>query len=77
MLRRGGLFVFVGIPASSEGNLQIEPWEFVPRDSTLVSGIATANTKQTATVLAHVGHVTGVVHHDGSSVRNRFALVAS
>ena len=28
MLRRGGLFVAVGIPPSSDGNLQLNPWEF-------------------------------------------------
>ncbi len=35
MLRRGGLFVAVGIPPSSDGNLQLNPWQLFltdPRD---------------------------------------------
>ncbi len=36
MLRRGGLFVAVGIPASSEGNIQLNPFEFFRRDPTLI-----------------------------------------
>ena len=36
MLRRGGLFVAVGIPATSEGNLQLNPFEFFRRDPTLI-----------------------------------------
>ena len=36
MLRRGGLWVGVGIPASSEGNLELNPWEFFLKDPRLV-----------------------------------------
>jgi propanol-preferring alcohol dehydrogenase len=36
MLRRGGLFVGVGIPASSEGNIEINPWEFFLKSPTLI-----------------------------------------
>ena len=36
LLRRGGLFVAVGMPATSEGNLQINPFEFFMKDPTLV-----------------------------------------
>jgi D-arabinose 1-dehydrogenase-like Zn-dependent alcohol dehydrogenase len=28
MLKRGGLWVGVGIPASSEGSIELNPWEF-------------------------------------------------
>jgi propanol-preferring alcohol dehydrogenase len=36
LLRRGGLFVAVGLPATSEGNLQLNPFEFFLRDPTLI-----------------------------------------
>ena len=36
LLRRSGLFVAVGIPASSEGNLQIHPFEFFFKDPTII-----------------------------------------
>lgn len=36
LLRRGGLFVAVGIPATSEGPLQIHPFEFFYKDPTLI-----------------------------------------
>jgi len=36
MLRRGGLWVGVGIPASSEGNLELNPFEFFSKDPTLI-----------------------------------------
>ncbi len=36
LLRRSGLFVAVGIPATSEGPLQINPFEFFYKDPTLI-----------------------------------------
>ncbi|MBW2268720.1 MAG: zinc-dependent alcohol dehydrogenase [Deltaproteobacteria bacterium] len=36
LLRRGGLFVAVGLPATSEGNLELNPFEFFLRDPTLI-----------------------------------------
>ncbi len=36
LLRRSGLFVAVGIPATSEGNLEINPFEFFAKDPTLI-----------------------------------------
>src|SRR3954447_6504944 len=36
LLRKAGLFVAVGIPATSEGNLEISPFEFFMKDPTLV-----------------------------------------
>ncbi len=36
LLRRGGLFVAVGLPATSEGNLELNPFEFFFRDPTLI-----------------------------------------
>jgi alcohol dehydrogenase, propanol-preferring len=36
MLRRGGLFVAVGLPPRSDGNLELNPLEFFMRDPTLI-----------------------------------------
>jgi len=36
MLGRGGLWVGVGIPASSEGKIEISPWEFFSKEPRLV-----------------------------------------
>ena len=36
VLRRGGLFVAVGIPASSEGPLQLHPFEFFMKSPTVI-----------------------------------------
>jgi propanol-preferring alcohol dehydrogenase len=36
LLRRGGLFVAVGLPATSEGNLELNPFEFFMKDPTLI-----------------------------------------
>jgi propanol-preferring alcohol dehydrogenase len=58
MLRRGGLFVAVGIPASSEGNLQLNPWEFFRRDPTLIySAVGTVQDMRELVDLAADGRV--------------------
>ena len=58
MLRRGGLFVAVGIPASSEGNLEISPWEFFQRDPTLIySAVGTVQDMRELVDMAAEGHV--------------------
>lgn len=36
LLRPGGLFVAVGLPATSEGNLELNPFEFFLKDPTLI-----------------------------------------
>ena len=36
LLRRAGLFVAVGLPATSEGNLELNPFEFFFKDPTLI-----------------------------------------
>lgn len=36
LLRRGGLFVAVGLPPTSEGNLELNPFEFFFKDPTLI-----------------------------------------
>jgi propanol-preferring alcohol dehydrogenase len=39
MLKRGGLFVAVGIPAASEGPFQIAPWDFFRKGPTLIYSV--------------------------------------
>jgi propanol-preferring alcohol dehydrogenase len=58
MLRRGGLFVAVGIPASSEGNLQLNPFEFFRRDPTLIySAVGTVQDMRELVEMAADGRV--------------------
>ena len=58
MLRRGGLFVAVGIPASSEGNLQLNPFEFFRRDPTLIySAVGTVQDMRELVDMAAAGNV--------------------
>jgi propanol-preferring alcohol dehydrogenase len=39
LLRKGGLFVAVGLPANSEGNIELQPFEFAMKDPTLVYSV--------------------------------------
>jgi len=39
MLRRGGLFVAVGIPPTSEGNIEISPWDFFRKGITMIYSV--------------------------------------
>ncbi len=58
MLRRGGLFVAVGIPASSEGNIQLNPFEFFRRDPTLIySAVGTVQDMRELVDMAAAGRV--------------------
>lgn len=58
MLRRGGLWVGVGIPASSEGNIQLNPWEFFRRDPTLIySAVGTVQDMRELVDMAADGRV--------------------
>lgn len=58
MLRRGGLFVGVGLPASSEGNIEINPFEFFRRDPTLIySAVGTVQDMRELVDLAVAGRV--------------------
>ena len=36
LLRRNGLFVAVGLPATSEGNIELNPFEFFMKDPTII-----------------------------------------
>ena len=58
MLRRGGLWVGVGIPASSEGNLELNPWEFFLKDPRLIySAVGTVQDMREVVDLAAAGQV--------------------
>ena len=58
MLRRGGLFVAVGLPATSEGNLQLNPFEFFFKDPTLIySAVGTVQDMRELVELAAAGRV--------------------
>jgi alcohol dehydrogenase, propanol-preferring len=67
MLRRGGLFVAVGLPASSEGNLQLNPFEFFFKDPTLIySAVGTVQDMRELVDLAAAGRVRSHVSRTGS-----------
>ena len=65
LLRRGGLFVAVGLPATREGNLELNPFEFFFKDPTLIYS-AVGNVQDmrelvdmaaTGQVKSHIGRV--------------------
>jgi propanol-preferring alcohol dehydrogenase len=58
MLRRGGLFVAVGIPPSSDGNLQLHPWQLFLTDPTIIySAVGTVQEMRELVDLAARGRV--------------------
>jgi propanol-preferring alcohol dehydrogenase len=66
MLRRGGLFVAVGLPASSEGNFQINPFELVIKDPTIISSaVGTVQDMRELVALAAAGKVRSHVSRTG------------
>jgi propanol-preferring alcohol dehydrogenase len=66
LLRKGGLFVAVGMPASSEGNLQINPFEFFMKDPTLIySAVGTVQDMRELVDLAASGVVKTHVSRTG------------
>jgi propanol-preferring alcohol dehydrogenase len=58
MLKRGGLFVGVGIPPSSDGNLQLHPWQMFLSDPTIIySAVGTVQEMRELINLAAAGGV--------------------
>jgi alcohol dehydrogenase, propanol-preferring len=58
MLRRGGLFVAVGIPPSKEGNFQLNPWSLFLSDPTIIySAVGTVQEMRELVDLAVAGGV--------------------
>jgi propanol-preferring alcohol dehydrogenase len=67
MLRRGGLWVGVGLPPSSEGSLQINPFEFFFLDPTLIYSVTgTVQDMRELVELAAAGKVKTHVSRTGS-----------
>jgi len=67
LLRRRGLFVAVGLPASSEGNFQINPFELFFRDATIIySAVGTVQDMRELIDLAADGKVRSHVSRVGA-----------
>lgn len=67
MLRRGGLWVGVGIPASSEGNIELNPWEFFLKDPRLIySAVGNVQDMRELVDLAAAGQVKTHVGRTGT-----------
>lgn len=59
LLRKGGLFVAVGLPPSSDGGIQINPFQFFNIDPTLIySAVGTVQDMRELVGLAEAGRVT-------------------
>lgn len=66
LLRKAGLFVAVGLPPSSDGNLEINPFEFFMKDPTLVySAVGTVQDMRELVELAAAGTVRSHVSRTG------------
>ncbi len=67
MLKRGGLFVGVGIPPSDAGNLQVNPWMMFLTDPTIIfSAVGTVQEMRELVELAARGKVKTHVSRRGS-----------
>ena len=67
LLRRAGLFVAVGLPPTSEGNLEINPMEFFGREPTLIySAVGTVQDMRELVDLAAAGRVKSHVSRQGA-----------
>lgn len=66
LLRKGGLFVAVGLPATSEGNLSLNPFEFFFKDATLIySAVGTVQDMRELVDMAASGVVRSHVSRTG------------
>jgi len=66
LLRRRGLFVAVGLPPSSEGNFQVNPFELFFRDATIIySAVGTVQDMRELIDLAAAGKVRSHVSRVG------------
>jgi alcohol dehydrogenase, propanol-preferring len=66
LLRKAGLFVAVGLPASNEGNLELNPFEFFMKDPTLIySAVGTVQDMRELVDLAASGRVKSHVSRTG------------
>ncbi|MBV9951885.1 MAG: zinc-binding dehydrogenase [Acidimicrobiia bacterium] len=66
LLRKAGLFVAVGLPATSEGKLQLDPFQFFAKDPTLIySAVGTVQDMRELVDLAAAGKVATHVSRTG------------
>jgi propanol-preferring alcohol dehydrogenase len=66
LLRKAGLFVAVGLPATSEGKLQLDPFQFFAKDPTLIySAVGTVQDMRELVDLAAAGKVKTHVSRTG------------
>jgi alcohol dehydrogenase, propanol-preferring len=67
ILRRGGLFVGVGIPPTSEGNIELNPWDFFLRGATVVfSAVGSVQDMRELVALAAAGKVKSHIGRTGA-----------
>jgi len=66
MLRKGGLFVAVGLPPTDEGDIQINPFQFFLKDPTMIySAVGTVQDMRELVELAAAGKVRSHVSRVG------------
>ena len=66
LLRRAGLFVAVGLPPTSEGNLELNPFQLFMSDPTIIySAVGTVQDMRELVDLAAAGRVTSHVSRVG------------
>ena len=67
LLRPAGLFVAVGLPATSEGNIELNPFQFFMKDATVIySAVGTVQDMRELVDLAANGKVKSHVGRIGS-----------
>ncbi len=67
MVKRGGVFIAVGIPPSSDGALQLNPWQWFLKDTTLLySAVGTVQEMREVVELAAAGKITTHVSRRGA-----------
>jgi len=67
LLRRGGLFVAVGIPADDEGSFELSPWQLFGKDPLIMfSAVGTVQDMRELVQLAADGHVHTHVSRTGA-----------
>lgn len=66
LLRRAGLFVAVGLPATAEGNIELNPFQFFMKDPTVIySAVGTVQDMRELVDLAAAGRVKSHVSRRG------------
>ncbi|MEZ5265605.1 MAG: zinc-binding dehydrogenase [Acidimicrobiales bacterium] len=67
LLRRGGLFIAVGIPADDEGGIELSPWALFGKDPLIMfSAVGTVQDMRELVQLAADGHVKTHVSRTGT-----------